>query len=104
MKSRNLESILNHHIASVKFVKKTNGSVRYMMCTRSKKILLNHPELGYTQSSIDIFKPRTDYPYNSKSHENVVVWDLMSRDVRQIWARTCVIEKLIHEDDFKGLL
>ena len=110
MRSRKLETILKHYVARVKFIRKQDRRMnkytddyRYMICTKSKKVLNKFPELGYIDSKIDIYKPRTDYYYNPNSHENVVVWDMILRDVRQIWSRTCKIEELIHEDDFKGL-
>lgn len=110
MRSRKLETILKHYVARVKFIRKQDRRLnkytddyRYMICTKSKKVLNKFPELGYIDSKIDIYKPRTDYYYNPNSHENVVVWDMILRDVRQIWSRTCKIEELIHEDDFKGL-
>lgn len=110
MRSRKLETILKHYVARVKFIRKQDrrmnkytDNYRYMICTKSKKVLNKFPELGYIDSKIDIYKPRTDYYYNPNSHENVVVWDMILRDVRQIWSRTCKIEELIHEDDFKGL-
>ena len=110
MRSRKLEAILKHHVARLRFTRKQDKRVnkfttfeRPMICTKSKKVLNSFPELGYLNSGTDIYKPRTDYYYNPNSHENVVVWDMALRDVRQIWSRTCVIEELIHENDFKGL-
>ena len=110
MRSRKLESILKHHVARVRFIRKQDKRLnryttitRPMLCTKSKYVLNNFPELGYTSSGTDIYKPRTDYYYNPNSHENVVVWDIGMKDVRQIWSRTCIIEDLIHEMDFKGL-
>ena len=110
MRSRVLEKILKHHVARVRFIRKQDKRLnkyttveRPMICTKSKKVLNKFPELGYLNSGTDIYKPRTDYFYNPNSHENVVVWDMGMRDVRQIWARTCKLEEVIHEDDFKGL-
>ena len=110
MRSRKLETILKHHVARVRFIRKQDARMnkytsdtRYMICTKSKKVLNKFPELGYIDSKTDIYKPRTDYYYNPNSPENVVVWDMILRDVRQIWSRTCKIEELIHEDEFKGL-
>lgn len=104
MRSRKLESILKHNVALIRFIKKTDKSTRPMLCTKSRKILNNFKELGYVDSGKDIYKPRTDYFYNPNSHENVVVWDIGMKDVRQVWSRTCVIEKLIHENDYIGLI
>jgi hypothetical protein len=104
MRSRKLEPILKHHVAKLHFIKKGDKSERTMICTKSKKLLNTYPELGYLHSHLDIYKPRTDYYYNPNSHENVVVWDIQCKDVRQIWARTCLLDELIHENDFKGLI
>ena len=78
--ANSLTSVLNDHVAEVRFVSRESGNTRRMLCTNSKKLLNS---LGGT-TALHFRPPSGTLKYNPHAKGLVVTWDILWQDYRQI--------------------
>lgn len=90
MTASQLQSITNENVVILDFIKKTDGKFRQMVCTTCLPLLQSHE--GYLL--LQYRKPKQNPPYNPLP-DNVIVWDIIKKDYRQIPAPRVKIRQVI---------
>lgn len=100
MLNSELDNILLDNVVRLSFVKKTDGSIRTMLCTKAYD-LLNSAEganmLGYHQ-------PSGSSRYNVNEANNVIVWDIERRDYRTVSCDTVKILNVVPQEKYLARL
>lgn len=100
MLSKELEKTLLDNVVELTFVKKTNGEIRKMLCTKAYN-LLNSIEgktiLGYRQ-------PHGSPRYDLNIANNVVVWDINLKNYRTVSCDTVNVLHVIPQEQFLARL
>ena len=74
-----LKSITDENVVILQFIKKTNGKLRIMTCTTCYPLLTSNEGL----MRLHFRKTYNDPPYNPLP-DNLIVWDIIKEDYRQI--------------------
>lgn len=100
MLAAELDEILLENVVELSFVKKTDGSIRNMVCTKSYS-LLNSVEginkLGYV-------KPKGNVTYDLKAANNLVVWDIDKKNYRTVSCDTVTVKNVIPKEQYLAFL
>lgn len=97
MNHTELDNILRDKVAEVVFIKKTNGRIRRMLCTKSFD-LLNSP---FGRAHLGYYVPQTEPKYDTEGHNNLIVWDIERRDFRTVSCDTAKITNVLSIEAFK---
>lgn len=93
MHCEEFERILESNVVSIIF-RKQDGSMRNMLCTRSKLLLDSYEGNVYLKYQ----HPRGYPSYDPKAHNNVIVWDIQREDFRQVKCDTIRILKQVKDE------
>ena len=94
-----LKSITDENVVILQFIKKTNGKLRIMTCTTCYPLLTSNEGL----MRLHFRKTYNDPPYNPLP-DNLIVWDIIKEDYRQIPANRVRIQNIIPALDYLKML
>ena len=79
MTAKQLQDITNKNVVVLQFVKKTNNVVRTMTCTTCLPLLQSQEGIIHLR-----YRKTTSPPPYNPLPDNVIVWDILKQDYRQI--------------------
>ena len=94
-----LKSITDENVVILQFIKKTDGKLRIMTCTTCYPLLTSNEGL----MRLHFRKTYNDPPYNPLP-DNLIVWDIIKEDYRQIPANRVRIQNIIPALDYLKML
>ena len=93
---QSLQAMLQDNVCEIKFTKRTDGTVRTMLCTLDNTLL--NSVNGRTTLN---YKPPTQAPkFNPASKNLLLVWDIFMQSWRMVSMDNCSVIKSIPRDEF----
>lgn len=100
MTAQELDKMLCENVLRVRFVKRTNGAPRDMLCTKSLALLRS--SVGRLQ--LRWFPPKASAKYTPFNYNLTIVWDIRKRDYRTICCDHVVVEESYDADEYRKML
>lgn len=94
-----LKAITDENVVILQFVKKTDNKLRIMTCTTCYPLLTSQEGL----MRLHFRRAYNDPPYNPLP-DNLIVWDIIKEDYRQIPANRVRIQQVIPALDYLKML
>lgn len=99
MNVKQLQDITNNNVVILEFVKKTDNRLRIMTCTTCLPLLQSQEGRIHMRYR----KPLQSPPYNPLP-DNLIVWDVIKQDFRQIPAPRVRIKQVINWQSYLKML
>lgn len=99
MTPQQLKKITDENVVVLEFIKKTDNKLRPMTCTTCIPLLNSQEGLLY----MHFRRPTEKAPYDPLP-DNLIVWDVLKQDFRQIPANRVRIKQIIPWTDYLKML
>lgn len=99
MTPQQLKKITDENVVVLEFIKKTDNKLRTMTCTTCIPLLNSQEGLLY----MHFRRPTKKAPYDPLP-DNLIVWDVLKQDFRQIPANRVRIKQIILWTDYLKML
>ena len=93
---QSLLQLLSNNVCEIRFIKRTTGAARTMLCTNDQTLL--NSVNGRTTLN---YKPPTKLPDYAPAPKNLALtWDILMQDWRMVSMDNCNVIRTIPRDDF----